>query len=83
MKSIGEEMEFREGGIIRKRAAEVLDKATSLLQQMEKEGLFAALEKGIFADIKRPKNGGKGLQGVAEKRENYQNPFIELMKKGE
>ncbi|MDE5762203.1 MAG: lysine 5,6-aminomutase subunit alpha, partial [Bacteroidales bacterium] len=83
MKSIGEEMEFKEGGIIRKRAAEVLDKATSLLQQMEKEGLFAALEKGIFADIKRPKNGGKGLQGVAEKRANYQNPFIDLMKKGE
>ncbi len=83
MKSIGEEMEFREGGLVRRRAAEVLDKATALLQQMEKEGLFAALEKGIFADIKRPKNGGKGLQGVAEKRGNYQNPFIDLMKKGE
>lgn len=82
MKSIGDEMEFKEGGIVRRRAAEVLDKATALLQQMEKEGLFTALEKGIFADIKRPKNGGKGLQGVAEKRANYENPFIQLMKKG-
>ena len=61
----------------------MLDKATALLQQMEKEGLFSALEKGIFADIKRPKNGGKGLQGVAEKRDNYENPFIDIMKKGE
>ena len=83
MKSIGDEMEFKEGGIVRRRAAEVLDKATALLQQMEKEGLFSALEKGIFADIKRPKNGGKGLQGVAEKRDNYENPFIDIMKKGE
>ena len=82
MKSIGEEMEFKEGGLVRRRAAEVLDKATTLLQQMEKEGLFSALEKGIFADIKRPKNGGKGLQGVAEKRDHYENPFIDLMKKG-
>ncbi|MDE6493865.1 MAG: lysine 5,6-aminomutase subunit alpha [Bacteroidales bacterium] len=82
MKSIGEEMEFKEGGLIRRRAAEVLDKATALLQQMEKEGLFTALEKGIFADIKRPKNGGKGLQGVAEKQPDYENPFIQLMKKG-
>ena len=82
MKSIGEEMEFKEGGLVRRRAAEVLDKATALLQQMEKEGLFSALEKGIFADIKRPKNGGKGLQGVAEKRDHYENPFIDLMKKG-
>ena len=82
MKSIGQEMEFKEGGLVRRRAAEVLDKATALLQQMEKEGLFSALEKGIFADIKRPKNGGKGLQGVAEKRDHYENPFIDLMKKG-
>ena len=47
---------------------------------MVDEGLFTALEKGIFANIKRPKNGGKGLAGVTEKGENYFNPFVELMK---
>ncbi|MCR4660144.1 MAG: lysine 5,6-aminomutase subunit alpha [Bacteroidales bacterium] len=80
MKDIGEEVEFKEGGIIRSRAKEVLDKATALLEQMESEGLFTALEKGIFANVKRPKNGGKGLDGVTAKGENYFNPFVELMK---
>ena len=80
MKDIGEEVEFKEGGIIRSRAKEVLDKATELLENMEREGLFTALEKGIFANVKRPKNGGKGLDGVTLKAENYFNPFVELMK---
>ena len=79
MKAIGEEVEFKEDGIIRRRAHEVLDKATSLLETMEREGLFTALEKGIFADVKRPKNGGKGLAGVAPKGKSYFNPFIPLM----
>ena len=81
MKSIGDEMEFKEGGIIRKRAAKVLDDATDLVEKIEKEGLFTALEKGIFADIKRPKDGGKGLDGVVEKGSNYFNPFIEILHK--
>lgn len=81
MKSIGDEMEFKEGGIIRQRAKKVLDDSIMLLENIEKEGLFTALEKGIFADIKRPKNGGKGLDGVVEKGSNYFNPFIELLHK--
>ncbi|MPQ48658.1 D-lysine 5,6-aminomutase subunit alpha [Marinifilum sp. N1E240] len=81
MKSIGDEMEFKEGGIIRKRAAKVLDDATELVEKIEKEGLFTALEKGIFADIKRPMDGGKGLDGVVEKGSNYFNPFIEILHK--
>ena len=80
MKSIGDEMEFKEGGIIRTRAAKVLDDAIALLEEMVKEGLFEALSKGIFADIKRSKTGGKGLAGVTAKGENYFNPFIERMK---
>lgn len=79
MKSIGDEMEFKEDGMIRQRAQKVLDDAIALLEKIEKEGLFTALEKGIFADIKRPKDGGKGLDGVVEKGANYFNPFIELM----
>ena len=43
--------------------------------------MFATLEQGIFADIKRPKDGGKGLDGVVVKDDNYFNPFITLMKK--
>jgi beta-lysine 5,6-aminomutase alpha subunit len=80
MKSIGEEMEFVEGGICRNRVKEVLGNTIKLLEDITKEGLFTALEKGIFGDVKRPKNGGKGLSGVTMKGENYINPFVELMK---
>lgn len=80
MRDIGDEVEYKKDGLIRKRAKEVLEKAIALLEEMEAEGLFTALEKGIFADIKRPRNGGKGLDGVAAKGENYYNPFIGLMK---
>lgn len=79
MRAIGEEVEFKEGGIVRERAREVLDKATTLLESIEREGLFQALEKGIFADVKRPRNGGKGLDGVAPRTKAYYNPFINLM----
>ncbi|MCQ2271995.1 MAG: lysine 5,6-aminomutase subunit alpha [Bacteroidales bacterium] len=80
MKNIGDEVEFKEGGIVRQRAAKVLNDAHKLLEDMVNEGLFEALEKGLFADIKRSKNGGKGLAGVVTKSDNYFNPFIALMK---
>ncbi len=80
MKDIGEEVEFKEGGIVKSRAKKVLDDAIVLLETLEQEGLFNALEKGMFADVKRPKNGGKGLDGVTLKQVHYSNPFVELMK---
>ena len=45
-------------------------------------GIFEALERGIFADIKRPRDGGKGLDGVVNKAAGYFNPFLEPMMKG-
>ena len=80
MKDLGSELTFKEGGIIRSRANEVLTKATELLKEIETLGLFTTLERGIFADVKRPKDGGKGLAGVVLKDEHYFNPFIEVMK---
>ena len=80
MKNLGDDVEFKKDGIMQTRAKKVLDDAIELLEKMTKEGLFSALEKGIFADIKRPFNGGKGLSGVFEKGDNYYNPFIDLMK---
>ncbi len=75
---IGEEVEFKEGGIIQSRAQEVLSKADALLAEVHKEGLFSTIEKGIFGGVKRPFDGGHGLEGVCTKGENYFNPFIEL-----
>lgn len=82
MKDIGSEIEFKEGGIVRERAKKVLDDATELLDKITKEGLFSALEKGMFGDVKRSKTGGKGLEGVVAKGDNYLNPFVNLMKGG-
>ena len=79
MADLGDELEFKKGGIVQTRAKEVLENATNLLEQMETMGLFAALEKGIFADIKRPREGGKGLEGVIIKSEEYMNPFVDKM----
>ncbi|MCI6818300.1 MAG: lysine 5,6-aminomutase subunit alpha, partial [Clostridium sp.] len=83
MHDLGSEISFKKGGIIETRANEVLTKATNLLGEIEEMGLFTTLEKGVFADIKRPRDGGKGLSGVVLKDEYYFNPFIELMKGGE
>ena len=81
MKNIGDEVEFKQGGIMQTRAVKVLDDAIELLEKLETEGLFTALEKGIFGDVKRSKTGGKGLDGVTRKGDKYQNPFVKLMKR--
>ena len=75
---IGDEIEFKKDGIIQKRAQEVLGKADELLAEVEANGLFSTIEKGIFGGVKRPFDGGHGLEGVCKKGENYINPFIEL-----
>ena len=80
MENFGDEINFKEGGIIQKRADEVLHKAVDLLKEIEKISLFKTIEKGIFGGIKRPINGGKGLEGVVEKNEDYYNPFIEFIR---
>ena len=80
MKDLGDEIVFKDGGLMQNRANEVLAHATELLGEIEQLGLFGTLEKGIFADIKRPQDGGKGLSGVVKKDAQYFNPFIELMK---
>ncbi|WP_040214731.1 lysine 5,6-aminomutase subunit alpha [Clostridium polynesiense] len=79
MADLGDEITFKKDGIMDKRAEEVVDKACALLEEIQEEGLFKTLEKGIFAGIKRPINGGKGLDGVIEKHESYFNPFIQPM----
>ena len=82
MADLGSELEFKKDGIICTRAAEVLRKAADLLRGMEDLGLFQTLEKGVFADIKRPQDGGKGLSGVLPKLPGYINPLIDAMKGG-
>lgn len=76
---LGDDLEFKPGGIMETRAQEVLQKAHDLLIQIEKDGLFATIEQGKFGGVKRSRTGGKGLDGVTIKGEHYFNPFIPLM----
>lgn len=74
------EISFKKDGIIVKRAKQVLDESLSMLEKVNEIGLFDAIEKGMFADIKRPKDGGKGIEGVFEKNDDYYNPVENYLK---
>ena len=82
MKDLGEEMTFQPDGIMAHRADEVLTKAADLLEKIQHDSLFATLEHGTFADIKRMRDGGKGLNGVVLRAEGYYNPFLNLLTGG-
>lgn len=75
------DIEFKDGGIMQTRAKTVLDQTIGFLEEINEMGLFDAIEKGLFAEVKRPKNGGKGLEGVVEKHSDYWNPFETFLKK--
>jgi len=79
MKSLADEVVFKNDGFIQKRAQEVLDQAEKLLKEIAEDGMFKSLEKGVFADTKRPINGGKGFDGVIEKSEDYINVIFDEM----
>ena len=74
-RSLGDEVEFREGGVIRQRAADTLEKTEALLDEVASRGLFDALSRGLFADVKRTPEGGRGLSGVALRAPDYVNPL--------
>lgn len=79
MKHLSGEIIFKEGGLIQKRAHDVLNKAHQLLKQIAKKGMFQTLEDGVFAETKRPVDGGKGLAGVLEKSNDYLNVIFDQL----
>ncbi len=79
LKSWQDDIEYRSDGIIRSRAIHVLDNAEKLLDEVKDAGLFKALENGVFANIKRPFSGGKGLEGVIRKNRDYFNVITSRM----
>ncbi|MFW5782166.1 MAG: lysine 5,6-aminomutase subunit alpha [Candidatus Muiribacteriaceae bacterium] len=80
MADLYDEIEFRKDGIIVKRAAEVLDQTLEFLEEIKEKTLFDSIGEGMFAEVKRPKDGGKGLDGVVQKGPDYWNPFEEHFK---
>jgi len=72
-----EELEFRADGRIAARAREVLEGAERLLRHIAEVGLFEALTAGVFAETRRPRDGGRGRDGVLRRHPEYSNPFRE------
>lgn len=77
---LGDDILFVRGGRIQARAAHLLDMTLAMLEEVENIGLEEALERGMFADIKRYREGGKGYSDVILKHEDYYNPFFEIFK---
>ena len=72
------------GGFIQQRAATVLREAVELLERIardsgEQAALLNAIADGTFGWMKRPATGGKGLDGVARKADDYYNPATEIL----
>jgi beta-lysine 5,6-aminomutase alpha subunit len=74
---LGEEITFVPGGRIERRAQDVLAGALRILEGVSHDGLMASIEAGTFADIKRPRDGGRGFDGVFAKNDAYWNPFAD------
>ncbi|MGH3435372.1 MAG: lysine 5,6-aminomutase subunit alpha [Sciscionella sp.] len=72
-------------GFIAKRAHQVLGEAVDLLERIVDggdAGLLDAIADGTFGLMKRPKDGGKGADGVIEKAEGYRNPAASMLEQG-
>jgi beta-lysine 5,6-aminomutase alpha subunit len=77
---LGEEIEFKRGGIIQTRAQEVLAAAHVLLERIAQTGLFEAIEQATFGDVSRGVEDGRGIEGIVTTEEGYFNPVVDLMR---
>jgi beta-lysine 5,6-aminomutase alpha subunit len=77
---LGEEIEFKRGGIIQTRAQEVLAGARELLERIAETGLFAAIGAATFGDVSRKIDDGRGIEGIIPTERGYFNPVTELMR---
>ncbi|HEU4539313.1 MAG TPA: D-ornithine 4,5-aminomutase subunit OraS [Polyangiaceae bacterium] len=80
-KGLYDEIEFAPGGVIRSRAAETLGRAAATLRAVrdDPDGLFGAIASGLFGDVRRARDGGKGREGVFLRGERYVNPFEQVL----
>jgi beta-lysine 5,6-aminomutase alpha subunit len=78
-KDLGDEIEFKRGGLIQTRAQEVLAGAHELLERIAQTGLFKAIEQATFGDVSRKLDEGRGIAGIVDTDETYFNPLVELM----
>ena len=79
-RDLGEEIEFKRGGIIQTRAQEVLAGAHELLERIAQTGLFKAIEDATFGDVSRKLDDGRGIEGIVSTDPGYFNPVVEVMR---
>ncbi len=73
---LSSEIQWNPQGRIVARAQQVLGEAHALLAEVAAEGMWSAIARGAFADVKRPELGGRGLEGVVERGADYVNPIL-------
>jgi beta-lysine 5,6-aminomutase alpha subunit len=78
-RDLGDEIEFRSGGIIQTRAQEVLAGAHDLLERIAATGLLEAIDKATFGDVSRSIDDGRGIEGIVRTAAGYINPVTDLM----
>ena len=81
-RGLADEVTYKQGGRIERRANDQLQKAAEQLEHVQSIGLFKALEDGEFADVKRDPGGGRGFEGVFKVTPDYFNPFFAELRDG-
>jgi beta-lysine 5,6-aminomutase alpha subunit len=64
---------------VERRAHQVLGEAVDLLRRISRDGLLNAIADGTFGVTRRPADGGRGLDGVIQRAEDYFNPAGEFL----
>ena len=84
--SLHEDFRPAPDGVIAQRARQVLAETIELLDQIVHDSdeagdppLLAAIADGTFGLMKRPPDGGRGLDGVGRKSRAYYNPASEIL----
>ncbi|HLM75908.1 MAG TPA: lysine 5,6-aminomutase subunit alpha, partial [Polyangiaceae bacterium] len=81
-KHLGDEIQWKPGGVVERRAQEVLAAARDLLDEVRRDSIWDAIAHGAFGDVKRKRTGGKGYAGVVARDEGYVNPLLEALEGG-
>ncbi len=79
--SLHEDFHPAPDGVIATRARHVLGESVDLLERIlaHEHGLLDAIADGTFGLMKRPADGGRGLDGVARLAPGYLNPARDLL----
>jgi beta-lysine 5,6-aminomutase alpha subunit len=78
-RDLGDEIEFKRGGIVQTRAQEVLAGARVILERIAESNLFEAIAQATFGETARREHEGRGIEGILAVEDGYFNPLVELM----